>query len=182
MHIGYLNLTLIYLYAQECPAWQDVGITIVEMGIQSQLLFKLCTQGYVQSIAVLGVMKHSPPKAYMPLCRKMIQEEGDKFYIFELGVLSGSVYQEFQYILPVFTVIVQRTCSLLRGITQRRASRQLLRTEHSEVKEVQGKQLKIGSKNSVSLEKELDQLNMRGHSSFGTTVRQLHEQYIFLAI
>lgn len=41
---------------------------------------------------VFDVMKHSPPKAYMPLCRKMVQGEGDKFYIFVLGVMSGSVY------------------------------------------------------------------------------------------
>lgn len=45
-----------------------------------------------ESIVVFDVMKHSPPKAYMPLCRKMVQEEGEKFYIFELGVMSGSVY------------------------------------------------------------------------------------------
>lgn len=36
---------------------------------------------------VFDVMKHSPPK----VVEKMIQE-GDKFYIFELGVLSGPVY------------------------------------------------------------------------------------------
>ena len=43
---------------------------------------------------VLDAMKHSLPKAYLFLCRKMIQEEGDRFYIFELVVLSGSVYAE----------------------------------------------------------------------------------------